>query len=140
MLKHLVMFKISVVKMVWLYTDNKPPPYTVGVCHRQYVSVTHSLFLSHTVYVCHRQSMSVTDSCRLSQEIFVRQRKNMSVTDIMCMSQTVCVFPWQSLFVTVPLCFSERVCVCHKMVFCLLVCDFIKHSYWSLLGWFFLFF
>ena len=110
MLKHLAMFKISVVKMVCICLDIKPLPYPVCVCHR------HSLFLSTTVYVCQRQSRSVTDRCRLSQKIFVCQRKTyvchrhyVSITDSVCLSPTV--------FFTVPLCFSKRVCVCHNKFF-----------------------
>ena len=32
-----------------------------SLCHRQYVSVTDSLFLPHTVCVVHRQPVSVTE-------------------------------------------------------------------------------
>ena len=93
-----------------------------SVCHRQYVSVTDGLFLSHNVYVCDRQLLSVSENLCLSE-------KNISVTYIMCLSQTVCVFPRQSVFVTVPLSLSQIIRLCHKK-FCLSVLVFMKHSSW----------
>ena len=92
MLTHLLMVKMSVVKMCVSITNNKPIPYTICVCLRQSMSVTDSLFLSQTICVCHRQSVSVANSMCLSQTI--------CVTDSFCLSQTFCVCHRQSVSVT----------------------------------------
>ena len=88
-------------------TDIKRLPYTVCVCHIQYVSFTDRLCLSQTVCVCRRKSVSVTDSLFMSQTVFVRhrffvfcQRTYMALTDSLCLSQKVFVFQSEFLLNT----------------------------------------
>ena len=79
MLPHLVVFKMSVVKIVCL-------------CHRKQSSVIYSLYLPQSVCVCHRQHVSVTENMCLSQTVFVcRYRQCVSVTDsiYVCHRQSV---------------------------------------------------
>ena len=123
MLRHLVTFIMSMVKIVSLCYRKEAPVKDGSVFHRQFMSVTHSMCLWQSVCICNRLSMFLTDSFCLSQKIIVCQRTYVSVTDSRCLLQTVCVRPRQSLFVTDILCFSQIVCV----RICQSVCVLIKH-------------
>ena len=61
------------------------------VCHRQSVSITDSLCLSHTFIIYHILSVSVTDSLFLSQTVSICHRKSVSVTDSMCVKVSLCL-------------------------------------------------
>ena len=80
-LTNLVMFNMSVVKIVFLY-------------HTQQAYAIYSLYLSLTICVSDIPSLSVSDSLCLSQTVSVYHRQSLSVTDSCCLSHFSSSF-WQ---------------------------------------------
>ena len=86
------------------------------VCHRQYISVADSPYVSLIIFVCNRQPVSVTNGVCFCHKQFVSVTDSVypSQTNSLCPSQTVCFCDRQSVSITDSVFLSHTVCFFHK--------------------------